>query len=156
MSTAADHLQALADVAWRTGVFETVNIGESKSPPSNEGVTLDMIVSAFEPIQSSGLASLSVRLEVHMRILVDVAFAQPQEGPELAALRAADTLCAALASDYTVGGTVREIDLLGSDGQGLRIAPGYVSIGGQGAGRVFRVMEVFVPVIINDHWPMAE
>lgn len=153
MPNAADHLKTLADVARRTGVFEEVRIGESKGAPTNEGATCDVFVTeAPTPVQSSGLAALSVRMQVHMRIMVDVMFAHPQEEPELAALRAQDTLCAALAAGYTLAGTVRMIDLLGSDSEGLRTEPGYISIDK----RTFRVMEVFVPIVINDHWTMAE
>lgn len=153
MPTAADHLRALADVVSVTGVFENVFIGESKSAPSNEGAHCDVFITEPPtPVQSSGLAALSVRMEVHMRIYVDVMFSQPQETPELLALRAQDTLCRALAAGYTLGGTVRMIDLLGADGEGLRSEVGYVSIDK----RIFRVMEVFAPIVINDHWPMAE
>lgn len=156
MATAASYLQALADVASNTGVFETVNLGESKTALSNEGAHCDVFIAEPPtPVQSSGLAALSVRMEVHMRIYVDVAFAQPQEAPELLALRAQDTLCAALAAGFTLDGTVRHIDLLGADGEGLRSEVGYVTIGGQGGSRTFRIMEVFVPIVINDHWPMA-
>lgn len=150
MTTAADHLEALLDVASRTGLFERSEIGESKSAPTNEGLSLDVFGMTMEPVESSGLASLSVRVEFHFRIMYDM-LTEPRKQPDVEVLRAADVLMAAFAAGYTLGGTLRMIDLLGADGQGMRAEAGYVSIDK----RVFRVMDVFAPIVVNDHWPMA-
>ena len=52
------------------------------------------------------------------------------------------------------------VDLLGAYGEGLRAEAGYITIGGGGQGegsgaRMFRVMNVFVPVVLDDCWTVG-
>ena len=64
-------------------------------------------------------------------------------------LDACDALMAAYTNDFTLGGTVRMIDLLGnSAGHMLEMQSGYINIDT----RVYRVVTISVPCIANDAW----
>ena len=52
------------------------------------------------------------------------------------------------AGHLTLGATVRAIDLIGMHGTPMSAVGGYVTIGQQ----MSRVMEVTLPVLINDMW----
>lgn len=57
----------------------------------------------------------------------------------------------ALAGGYTFGGTVFAVDLLGAYGEPLRAEAGYLTIGNT----MFRVMDVFVPIVLSDVWEVT-
>lgn len=139
---------ALISHAMGTGVFAHVNGHEPKSAPTlADQINLALFGGPIRPVQSSGLASVSVRWEIAGRIYKN-AFSEPADDvdPELAI--AATTYLAELIGDYTLGGLVRHVDIFGSDGEPLEAVPGYM----EQDRKIFRVMDLRIPVIINDLW----
>jgi len=57
-------------------------------------------------------------------------------------------LMTSYAADFELGGNARNIDLLGQTGVQLSAQAGYVEIDN----RLFRVMDITIPVIVNDAW----
>ncbi len=57
-----------------------------------------------------------------------------------------------LTGDLRLDATVRMIDLLGAHGDGLEAIAGYTKIQDQ----VYRVMELTIPLIVNDIWTQSE
>jgi hypothetical protein len=57
-----------------------------------------------------------------------------------------------LSGSITLGGTVRMIDLLGIDGTPLSAMAGYLQIDR----KVYRVMDLTIPVIVNDMWTQVQ
>lgn len=135
------HAQAL-------GVFASVNGSEPKSaPPSNHYATW---FTRIDPVRSSGLDSTTVRLEFAGRLYGPM-IADPQDDVDGMLLTSLDALMIAYSGDFTLGGKVRSVDLLGTFGPGLSAQGGYLDIDG----KKFRVIEVTLPLIVNDVWSQA-
>lgn len=143
----ADLVSALCSDASQLGVFRRVNFHEPKSAPGS-GLTLAIWVQSIEPIpMASGLSSTSGYVVCFARIYGNM-LAKPEDDLDPRVMTAAVGLIGAYSADFTLGGTVRNIDLLGEYGQRLSAQAGYVTIGGS----MYRQMTVTVPVIINDMW----
>lgn len=137
--------------AMATGLFGNVLDHEPVSAPGN-GLTYAVWVSDIMPIPAaSGLDSLSARLELTGRILLP-ADTEPQGDVDTSVTGAVSALFAAYAGDFDFGGSVRNVDLLGMHGAGLRARLGFTSFAG---GTTYRVATLTVPLIINDLWTEA-
>lgn len=139
-------VDALTSLAGGLGVFGTVNGHEPKNAPPAGQVTCSVWCADVRPA-SSGLASVSVRQEFVMRLQTSM-LAEPQDAIEPALLIAADLLMNALVGAFSLGGLLRAIDVFGSEGEPLRMTAGYLT---QDT-KLFRVMDVYVPLVINDCW----
>lgn len=138
-------LDELMSMPATLGVFETMTLHEPKSAPGH-GVTFAMWVQGIGPASgSSGLASTTVLLEFNVRIYTNM-IAEPQDDIDPTVLQAVSDLMAVYSEGFTLGGQAREIDLLGQFGPGLSAKAGYI---GQDS-KMYRVMTVTVPVIIDD------
>jgi hypothetical protein len=136
--------------AMELGLFETVNTHEAKNAPG-AGVWCTIWVQRIRPTRSSGLAITSGYVEFTCRIGASF-MAQPEDSIDPAVLTAASTLIGAYSGNITLGGTVRMIDLLGIDGTPLSALAGYVQIDR----KVYRVMDITLPVIVNDMWAQVQ
>jgi hypothetical protein len=92
-----------------------------------------------------------IRTTALLRVLMDQGIymsmlAEPQDDIDPRLMEATDKLFASLVGDFTLGGQARYIDVFGSEGESLRADPGYISQDG----KIFRVMTIAVPVILND------
>jgi hypothetical protein len=137
---------AVESHAQTLGLFERVNIHEPKNAPGN-GLSCSIWVESIKPVRSSGLASVSGVITFKARILSNM-LAEPQDGIDPQILSAVCVLMAEYSGSFTLGGTVREIDLLGAEGEQLSAQAGYLSQDS----RLFRAMELTIPVVINDMW----
>lgn len=152
------YVNALVTVAQASGLFTTANAHEPTNAPDGPGETCHVIGSMITGIQSSGLAALSARVEFRMRILTN-AFQEPRDAVDTILMNSGGALMGELVGAYTLGGLAREIDLLGADGEPLRLELGYMAIGGgsgAGAARMYRVADLVVPITINDCWTYGE
>lgn len=140
-------MASVESTAMKTGQFRTVNTHEPKSAPGS-GLRCAIWVQSIEPIPAaSGLASTSGYLVLFARIYGNM-LAKPEDEIDPRMTSAAALLVGAFSGDFTLGGTVRNIDLLGEYGQRLAAQAGYVTIGGA----MYRQMTVTVPCIVNDMW----
>lgn len=145
MATEPDALIApVADHAAKLGLFERVMQHEPKSAPG-KGLTAAVWVTDIRPIRSSGLAATSGRVELRVRIYTPM-LQEPQDDIDPSVTRAATGLMRSLHGGFTLGGLVRCCDVLGAHGDPLRSQSGYVPQDGH----LLRVMDVHVPLIIND------
>jgi hypothetical protein len=150
MSGVTDILNAISSHAAATGLFDSVNTHEPKSPPGN-GLTCAVWVQTLKPARGkSGLAATTGYLEFRVRLYTNM-LQQPEDAIDPNMLQAAITLMAAYSGDFQLSDSVKNVDLLGSDGPGLSLVAGYVSLGSQGK-QLQRVMDIVMPVIINDLW----
>ncbi len=139
-------LDAVVSHAMQLGVFDRVNAHEPKVAPGNE-LTAAVWCDRIEPVKSSGLNSTSVRMVFNVRVYTSM-LAEPQDAIDPRVIRAVDALMGAYTADFSLGGLVRSVDLLGFTGQPLAAQAGYVPQDN----RLYRVLTITLPLIINDVW----
>lgn len=139
-------IDAVTSHASSSGYFDEVQTHEPKSPPGT-GLTYAVFLAAVGPVPASGLSSTSARVELTGRIYKPF-LSEPKDliDPNLA--DAVDALMTAYSGDFDLGGDARCVDLLGAYGQPLGARAGYQTIDRT----VFRVIDITIPVIINDAW----
>lgn len=143
-------LDAVASYAGQTGAFERVAQHEPKSRPGN-GMTCSAWFSEIAPLAAaSGLDAVSGLITVSMRPQTPFR-AEPADQIDPQIMSAVATLMAQFAGGFTLAGVVRNVDLLGQHSQGLRAKAGYV----EQDKTVYRVMDVMLPLIVNDLFPEA-
>lgn len=141
-------LDAVVSHAQRIGHLEQVNQHEPKSAPT--GVLTGAVwVQEIRPVPAvSGLASTSVLVLLQVRIYSNM-LSEPQDAIDPDVLTAVDALMRAYSGDFTLGGLVKQVDLLGAHSQGgLFARAGYLPQDG----RLYRVMDISLPLVINDLW----
>lgn len=134
---------AMASHAATLGVFDTVNQHEPKNAPTSR-ITCAIWVQDMVPA-SSGLASTSFRITFNVRIY-SAMLQEPQDAIDPEMMNAVDLLLADYIGNFTLGGLLREVDVRGIDGNPLRVDAGYITQDG----KVFRVLTISVPTVIND------
>jgi|SRR6266568_4535789 len=122
------------------GIFERVNGHEPKNAPGN-GPSCSVWVDQVAPLpQASGLGSVTGMVVFTVRVYLPM-LAEPQDGIDGQLLAATCALWGAYAGGFTLGGTVRDVDLFK-----MSAKAGYLNQDG----RLFRVMDTTLPVVIND------
>jgi hypothetical protein len=139
-------ISALTSHAQSIGVFDSVNGHEPKGSPGG-GLSCSIWVQEVEPIESSGLASTSVRCTFMVRLYRSFA-AQPEDSIDPDMVEALDVLMSAYAGDFTLGGLIRSIDIHGSEGEPLRAQAGYLEVDRT----IFRIIDITVGALVNDVW----
>lgn len=138
-------LDKVVSHAMQIGVFEKVNTHEYKSAPG-KGLYCEIWAETIAPA-SSGLAATSAILTLNVRIRSDM-IQEPQDAIDPNIIDAVDLLMDAYTGDFDLGGTTRNIDLLAGATPGLRADAGYLNQDS----KIFRIMTITLPIIINDVW----
>lgn len=142
---------ALESHALSTGQIERANRHEVISQPGT-GISAAIWPQRLGPVPAgSGLASTTGRIEFMVRLMT-AAIAQPTDDIDPAMISAADALMAAYSGDFTLGGLVRNVDLLGGTGTPLSWNAGYLRLTDGGTSRV---IDITVPLIVNDLYNQA-
>lgn len=143
-------LAAVETHALQSGYFQAVNGHEPKSAPQN-GLTCAIWVEQIGPARgASGLNSTSARLALFVRLYTPM-LTQPEDAIDPDLMTALDALMAAYSGDFTLGGLVRDVDLLGRHGDPLSARAGYLTT----SGAEYRVMTITLPLVVNDLWSQA-
>lgn len=143
-------VNAVMSHAMASGLFSRVNGFEPKSHPGS-GLTAAVWADTIGPIPAaSGLAATSGRVVLKMRLYTNM-IQEPQDAIDPEMLKAVDVLMTAYSGDFTLGGLVRNVDVLGSSGTPLSAQAGYINVSGQ----LMRVYDVTVPIVANDLWVQA-
>lgn len=133
--------------AMTLGVFDRVAQHEPKNAPGN-GLTCSIWVQSIDPVpDASSLIATSGRVELHVRVYSNM-LQEPQDDIDPQILTAVTTLMGEYSGHFTLGGTVRDVDLLGAHGQALSAQAGYLDIDH----KLYRVMVITLPIILNDMW----
>jgi hypothetical protein len=148
VTSLVDHL---VSTALELGVFRSVNYHEPKSSPGS-GLRLALWAQSIEPIAgASGLASTSGYVVANARAYGNM-LAKPEDDVDPRIMTAMTTLIGGYSADFTLGGTIRNVDLLGEYGQKLEAQAGYITI----ASAMYRIMTLTIPCIVNDMWTQVE
>lgn len=118
---------------------------EPKEPPTGRFHAAVFLTSIFPAEGMSGLASTTYSYVYTIRIFRDM-LADPTGiiDPELNTL--ADKLLDDFNGDFTLGGNIRQIDVLGEAGTPLSAITGHITV----AQKAYRTIDFTVPLIIND------
>lgn len=132
------------------GLFGNVLGHEPVSAPGS-GLTYAVWVARVAPVPAgSGLTAGSGRLELTGRVFMP-ADSEPQDDVDIAVTDAVDQLMTALFADFTLGDTVRNVDLLGAHGAPLSAVFGFSRFDST----TYRVATLTIPLIVNDVWTEA-
>ncbi|MGH3680775.1 MAG: hypothetical protein ACRDT2_11080 [Natronosporangium sp.] len=137
--------------ALASGRFARVNQHEPKNAPGH-GLSAALWVDRIDPVaEVSGLAATSARIVFHLRVYSNM-LQEPQDAIDPGVLSAVAALMTAYSGDFTLGGLVKQVDLLGQHGISLSARAGYINQDS----RLYRVMLLQVPIVINDVFDQEE
>lgn len=139
-------IDAAVSHAEGTGAFKSVNTHEPKAAPG-KGLTASIWAQSIKPIPAGGLAATSAVVLLNLRVYGNM-LAKPEDDIDPRVMAAMSDLMDQYTGDFTFGGTIRNIDLLGSYGTALSCEAGYLTI----AGSMYRVMTLTIPCVVNDLW----
>jgi len=127
------------------GIFSSVATVEPKGAPGKGLTAAIFFASAAPAAGASSLKRASGLYVFTVRVYTDM-LAEPTASidPELVA--AVDKVIDALAGDFDLGATVRNVDFFGAQGTPLRAEAGYIEAGG----KMFRIVDVTLPLVVND------
>jgi len=131
-----------------TGLFRRVNTAEPKSAPSDSGLTSAIWMDRVLPYGSGSGLQRTTAVTVYMIRIYNNMLEEPTDAIDPAVLAATDTIMTALHGDFELGGNAMAVDIFGMSGVGLSAQAGYINQDN----RLFRVMDITVPVIVSDAW----
>lgn len=143
-------VDAVANHALTCGHFESVNGFEPKSAPAAQGLMCAVWVDDIRGVLSSGLAATSALFVMNVRLYTNM-LARPPDAIDPRIVAALDALLTAYIGDLTLGGKLRTVDVRGMEGVPLRAQAGYLNQDG----KMFRVVTITLPLIVNDVWAEA-
>jgi hypothetical protein len=145
---AAGIFSAVRSHAMTLGLFESVSGHEAINPPGH-GLHYEVWAGPIRPIAAaSGLSVTSAQVIIQGRIKVS-ATREPRSSIETDVLSATDRLLSEYTGAFQLGlPDIRSIDVLGMYGAALEARPGYIT---QDAA-LFRVVDITIPIIVNDAW----
>lgn len=155
-------LDKIVSYALASGYFDSVNNYEPSQVPGH-GLHSAISLNGIMPLREhSGLIQTSVRVEISQFIY----FGMEQEPPddiESTMAEVADVMIATYSGDFELGGNVKCIDLLGMAGTPLSAMAGYINTPGYAnvvqyrdqTGTDIRIVNITIPVIVNDVWSQA-
>lgn len=142
---AAQLFSAIQSYAQELAIFNGgVGLHDPWSPPPGQ-LYCSISLGPVRPVTSSGLAAVSGQVTLLVRVWSS-ALQQPLDSIDPGVLAAVCALMGQFAGGFTLGGTVRDIDLFGMSAQ-----PAYVDF----EGKPFRTVEISVPIVINDMFEEA-
>lgn len=133
--------------AQNLGLFQQVLQHEPKSAPQHAQTLAFWVVDIKPSKVYSDLTATAGVVTFHNRIYVN-ALSKPEDQVEGNLLTAVSTLIGEYSSEFSFGGTVINVDLLGAEGTPLSMTTGYVTIDS----KIFRMANIVTPVIIDHLW----
>jgi hypothetical protein len=145
-------IQAVVSHALASGRFERVNGHEPKNAPGAGGVTAAVWIESIGPARAnSGLQITTALLVLNVRLYASM-LTEPQDAIDPRIVAAVDALMTAYSGDFTLGGLVRSVDLLGLAGTPMGARAGYLNQDN----KLYRVMTITLPVLKNDVWEQVQ
>lgn len=144
-------LDSVQSQVQKLALFDTVNMHEPKSKPGN-GLTCAIWADKIAPVPAgSGLAVTTGLVTLALRVYTSM-LQQPFDAIDPNMISAVDALIAGFSDAFTLGGNVRNVDLLGMFGTPLSAQAGYINQDG----KLMRVMTLTIPLVVNDIWPQVQ
>jgi hypothetical protein len=143
----SDILDAVESKVMALGLFDSINMHEPKSSPGQQGHAAIWVQRLGPAPGASGLAATAGRLELRIRLYGSM-LSEPQDEIDPDMTYKVDTLLAEFSGDFDLGARVRNVDLLGAYGEPLGAQAGYLNL----QNSMFRIMDITLPLIVNDIW----
>lgn len=149
-AAAQDLFDRIQSHALALGVYDVVNTHEARSAPG-QGIQAALWVDYIGPFPpGSGLGATTGLVALLCRSYSSM-YQAPLDQVDPNLLGAVSAFMGALTGDLDLGGTVRNIDLMGMSGRRLETQAGYVEIDK----KLYRCLDLRIPVIVNDMWTMG-
>jgi len=149
MDTAAI-IASCASHAASLGIFETPVLQHEPKAALGAGLHCAIWVQQLTAVRSTGLATVTARLQLTARCYLSMLH-EPQDEIDPLVVSAVDAMFSAYCGDFSLGGRVRAVDIFGSLGPPLDMQAGYAQVDAT----VYRVATVTLPLIVDDQWPEA-
>lgn len=135
-----------------TGYFDKVMQHEPKSAP-HTGLTAAIWLQSLSPLPMKSGVAVTSGLAIYMIRIYSDMLKEPQDLIDPACMRAGANIIRRFHDGFDLGlhPLVYSVDLLGESGSQLSLDAGYVDIDN----RKYRVMDITIPVILNDVWPQT-
>lgn len=146
-------IDALISHALTTGYFASVNEVDFGSTPPNAELNAVIYSRRTRAVPGgSGLSATSVSIDFTVRLAQSLEV-DPLGSIDPGMIAAADALMNAYSGDFTLGGLIAYVDLLGQHGESLGSDSGFIKLGEE---QTFRIIDITIPCIINDVWTQSE
>lgn len=143
-------IDALVSEYQRGGYFDRINTHEPRRKPG-KGLTAAIWPLSITPLPlASGLNVTSALVVFTGRSYMNM-HTEPNDMIDVWMLRANSNLMRAFSGDFTLGGLIRNVDLLGNFGTPLSLVSGYLD---QDKAK-FRIIDLTIPCVVNDVWTQA-
>ena len=149
MTVAQDLFDAIESHALASGEFDSVNTNEPKAAPGT-GLSCAIWIQSIGPApEGSGLGATTARIEFQVRLYTSF-LASPEDLIDPNLLHASISLMEDYSGDFglSIVTGVRNIDLLGEHGTPFQADSGYLNQDG----KIYRIIEIILPVLYNDLW----
>lgn len=144
-------LTTLLDYAREQGVYEVVRLTEFTTPPPS-GLCFALWAEALGTTQTgTGLASTNALVRCMARIYYP-AFGKDSATHEVRMINAASGYLGKLNGGFTLGGTVRNVDILGETGELPEWEFGHAGIDN----KISRIADLSIRAVLNDVWIQGE
>jgi hypothetical protein len=144
----AQLLDALTSHVRTTTGVEGLTEYEPDAAPGGSGLSVAVFLHAIRPVRGGhGLDKTTLRVEMWARFYFP-AGVKSQLKADRVISRAVDAVGTAISGDFTLAGTVMNVDLLGQYGDGVGGTAGYTSIDGA----EYRIFTLNIPLILSDMW----
>lgn len=146
-------IDALKSHALSLGHFSSVNSVDVGSTPPSADLTAVVYPNRIRALPSaSGLNSTSVAIDFMMRLIRGMNV-DPLGSIDVEMITATDALMNSYSGNFTLGGLIAYVDLLGQHGESLNADSGFIKLDSD---QTFRIVDITIPCIINDVWNQAE
>lgn len=134
-----------------SGYLPYNRIGEPKQDIAEElGAAVWLTTATVTQVPLGGSPGTEEVHTVTIRFYMNM-LSEPQEQIEFRLMEAVSKLSEDLLGDFTLGGTIRNIDVGGQSGQGLQVTYGFIEIGGT----MYRSADLGVPMIVDNAITLA-
>lgn len=140
-------IDAVASHAMTLGRYDVVNTHEAKNGPGNQMVCDITVASGRSLALASGLSVTSALLTLSVVSYCSM-LQEPQDDIDAVLMECVDDLLNAYNTHYTLGGLIRNVDILGQYGLELGWSFGHIDMSKQPV----RAAEIILPLVINDAW----
>lgn len=117
------------------------------------GIRGSLFFDQVRPVPLASGLNTTAALVVLVLRLYSGAQQEPKDEIDSNLLRAVDRLLSSYNGDFSLGGLIRNIDIMGAHGTPLTARAGWASVGGEAE---MRIIDITLPLVINNAWEQDE